>query len=238
MPKSLALVAALALPVFALACGSGGGAPSAQGQDAGDDAGDDSAAVDAGPEASDAAPDVDKSAACASTFGSALTASFGRLDGTVLAVLPPNDQKCALPNSTHMIIQVQMGGAAYRMVVDVLSTIGNPDVFFDEIDAPLAGGAWAEGWHPGTALDYVSTLAVHSGAFVPMHQADLVAKITSEIDLGARISVFATSGGAASEPDSAHLVHRNTPDADGAIVVAPDSALPHYMLLRFGEQTF
>lgn len=220
--------APIALVCITVACGSSASAPSAASSaDAGD------APVDA------AAPlDADKAAPCATTFGSALTNSFGRLDGTVLAVVPPNDQACAKPNSTHLVIQVVMGGAAYRMVVDVLSTQGSPDVWLDEIDAPLAGGAWSEGWHPGVALDYAATLGVHSSAFTDMNQADLVAKITSEIDLGAKISVFATSSGASYEPDSAHLVHRNAINADGAIVVRPDSGNPHWLLLRFAEQSF
>ena len=185
----------------------------------------------------DAMPDaLDKSATCAATFGTGLTAAFGRLDGTVLAVVPPNDQACAAPNSTHLVIQLTMGGAAYRLVVDVLSNQGSPDVDFFELDAPLAAGAWAEGWHPGVALDYVTTLAVHAPQFAAMHEADLVAKITSEITLGAHLSVFATAG--STEPDSAHLVHRNLANQDGAIVIDPDGAHPHYLLMRFDEQTF
>lgn len=219
-----------------LACSSGGGGSSDAPDAAGDGAGETEASADAG--GGDAGADVDKSAPCASTFGGALTAAFGRVDGTVIAVLPPNDQACAAPNSTHMILEVSMGGAVYRMVVDVLSTSGSPDVLIDELDAPLADGAWADGWHPGVQLDYVTTLGVHSTSFTPMHQADLVAKITSELDLGAHVSVFATSGGAASEPDSAHLVHRNLTNADGAIVIHPDAAVPHYILLSFAEQTF
>jgi hypothetical protein len=178
---------------------------------------------------------IDKTAMCASTFGTALNDAFGRVDGTVVAVLPPNDQACAAPNKTHLIIEVMMNGAVYRMVVDVLSTVGSPDVAFTEIDAPLVAGAWSEGWHTGIMLDYVTTLNVHSPAFTAMHQSDLVAKITSEIDIGAKISVYATSAG---EPDSTHLVHRNITNADGAIVIHPDSATPHWMLLRFPEQTF
>jgi hypothetical protein len=186
---------------------------------------------------SDAGADVDKAATCASSFGNGLTNAFGRMDGTVVAVVPPGDEACAMPNSTHLVVQVQAAGAVYRMVVDVLSTLGSPDVLIDEIDTPLAplGMAWAEGWHPGAALDYVTTLNVHSGAFTPVHQADLVARITREIDLGARISIFATSQ---DSPSSAHLVHRNATNADGAIVIRPDSGAPHYILLRFGEQTF
>jgi hypothetical protein len=178
---------------------------------------------------------VDKSATCATTFGTGLTPGFARIDGTVLAVVPPNDQACALPNSTHLVVQITMGGAAYRLVVDVLSNQGSPDVWFHELDAPLAGPAWADGWHTGVMLDYVTTLAAHSTDFVEMNQADLVAKITSELELGANISVFATTG--ATEPNSAHLVHRNATNADGAIVISPDVA-PHYLLMRFDEQSF
>ena len=183
-----------------------------------------------------APPDaVDKSAACASTFGSALTPGFGRLDGTVLAVVPPGDQACALPNSTHLVVQVTMGGAAYRMVVDVLSNQGSPDVWLTERDAALVGPAWSDGWHVGASLDYVTDLSLHSTDFTEMKEADLVTAITAELELGAHISVFATTG--ASEPNSAHLVHRNLTGQDGAIVIAPDSS-PHYLLLRFDEQAF
>ncbi len=182
-----------------------------------------------------APPSVDKAAPCASVFGSALTSAFGRLDGTVVAVVPPNDQACTLPNMTHLVVQVMMQGAVYRLVVDVLSNQGSPDVLFYETDAALAAGPWSEGWHAGAALDYVTTLKVQSGSFKPMVQKDLVTKITGEIELGAHISIFATSAG---QPNSAHLVHRNLTDADGAIVVNPESATPHYLLLRFDEQSF
>jgi hypothetical protein len=187
--------------------------------------------------AADAAEDVDKAAPCVATFGSALTDAFGRLDGTAIAVLPPNDQQCAEPNSTHLILEVLMGGAAYRMVVDVISTDGSDDLLY-EIDAPLVAGPWADGWHPGVVLDYVATLGVHSPSFVATAQSDLVAKITAEIDLGVPISVFATSGGAADEPDSAHLVHRNVTGQDGAIVIHPEAPVPHWILIRFDDQTF
>ena len=200
------------------------------------DASDDAAVDDVVVETSlDAAADVDKSATCAATFGAALTDAFARLDGTVLAVVPPNDQACAMPNSTHLVIQVLVAGDAYRMVVDVLSSYAPYDVLEDEIDAPLSGGAWAEGWHAGASLDYVTDLGVHSDAFTSMAQADVVAKITSQIDLGAKISIFATSQ---SSPSSAHLVHRNLTNQDGAIVIRPDGASPRWILIRFAEQTF
>ena len=207
--------------------GSCGGETSPVAQDAGPDG----LAVDAGDS------DAGKAAACASTFGSELTAAFGRLDGTVLAVVGPTDTQCALPNSDHVVVQVTMHGAAYRMVVNVLSSGTDPDVYLAAVDAPLAGGAFEEGWHPGYALDYVTTLGEHSDAFTAHPMAELVALVTDEIELGAPISVYATSTGG-SYADSAHLVHRNATNSDGAIVLQPDTSAPHYLLFRFGDQAF
>jgi hypothetical protein len=229
-----ASVAWAAFAFVGLACSSNGSAPEGAGASAkgSPDASSDSSAV------VDASDDVDKSATCATTFGSALTNAFGRVDGTVVAVVPPNDQTCAMPNATHLVIQVLVQGAVYRMVVDVLSDVlsdsGSPDVYFYETDAPLAAGAWSEGWHPGVALDYVTTMSLRSTQFTSMAEEDVVAKITSEIQIGAHIAVFATSAG---EPSSAHLVHRNLTGQDGAIVVSPETA-PHYLLIRFYEQSF
>lgn len=189
---------------------------------------------DAAVDAVDAAPLPDgKASACASTFGSALTSAFGRLDGTILAVVEPGNMACAMPNSTHVIIEVTANGAAYRMVANVLSTSSDPHVWLDEIDAPLAGDAWAEGWHPGLTLDYVTTLQVAKTAFTQADQAAAVARFESELVPGARVSVYATSSGG----DSAHLIHRNATNQDGAVVLAPDTA-PHYLLTAFPEQTF
>src|SRR5262247_3992728 len=83
----------------------------------------------------DASPDAstDKSAACASTFGTALTNAFGRLDGTILAVVMPGNMRCAMPNSTHVVLQVTTNGAAYRMVINVLSTSSDPHVWLDDV---------------------------------------------------------------------------------------------------------
>ena len=233
-PRMYRVFAWFALSVGVTACASSSPAPTTALPDAGADAVA-PAPLDSGTDTGDAAVDADKSAPCAKTFGAALTNAFGRLDGTVVAVVPPNDQMCALPNATHLIVQVAMQGAVYRMVVDVLSNRGSADVLFHEMDAPLAGGAWSEGWHPGVVLDYVTTLNVHSGSFAAQVEKDLVATITRENELGAHVSIFATSAG---EPNSAHLVHRNLTGADGAIVLGPDSAKPHYLLLRFNEQSF
>jgi hypothetical protein len=168
-----------------------------------------------------------------SSFGSALTNAFGRLDGSILAVVEPGNTECAMPNSTHVVLQVTTGGAAYRMVVNVLSTSSDPHVFLGETDAPLAGDPWSDGWHPGVQLDYVSTLAVTKAMFTQSDQAAAVARLETDLVPGAKVSVFATSSGG----DSAHLVHRNAANRDGAIVLAPDTA-PHYLLTAFPDQSF
>ncbi len=183
----------------------------------------------------DAYEDAGKARPCAATFGSALSPGFGRFDATILAVVPPGDESCAEPNSTHLVVQGTIDGAAYRMVVDVLSNQGSPDVWLHEFDAPLVGEPWAEGWHTDVPLDYVTTLGLTSTAFTETMEDGLVTAITNELALGAHVSVFATSG--SSEPNSAHLVHRNATNQDGAIVISPDTA-PHWLTMRFDEQTF
>jgi hypothetical protein len=183
-----------------------------------------------------ASPDlaVDKASRCASTFGTALTAPYGRLDGTVLAVVPPGLMSCTRPNSDHLILQVQSGAAAYRMVVNVQSDrAGDTRVAFTERSAPLAGPAFSDGWHTGVMFDYVSTLGAHKADLTPRTMAELVAAITDRLNLDASVSVFAsTSGG-----DSAHLVHRNQTNSDGAIVIDPTGS-PLYLLMAFADQDF
>jgi len=199
------------------------------------------AAIEASIEATlpEASADADKSAKFApeSEFGTELTVGFGRIDGTVLAVVGTKDKQCPLSNNDHVVVEVLMHGKVYRMVVSVLSTYGDPDVGMLEKDAPLAGNAWSEGWHTDAVLDYVTTLGVHTGEFTPHPMAELEPLIESKLDIDAKISVFATND-SAQYLDSAHLIHRNKTDKDGAIVLAPDSPSPKYLLFRFANQSF
>jgi hypothetical protein len=177
-----------------------------------------------------------KSAPCSSTFGNAITQAFGRLDGTIHAVIPPDDQHCAMSNQTHLQIEVESGGREYRMFVNVQSDQGPPDVYVKELDAPLPGLAWADGWHPGLLFDYIAQLGLHSTDFTQVTTALLVPQITDELILGDRISVYASSSN--NNSDSAHLVHRNPTNHDGGIVLHPDGASPHWITVRFDEQVF
>ncbi|HTJ41387.1 MAG TPA: hypothetical protein VL463_04800 [Kofleriaceae bacterium] len=189
--------------------------------------------------ATDAAPDAGKDAACASTFGDVLTNAFGRVDGTVVAIVPPGDARCAQINGDHAVVQVQLGGAVYRMVVDVLGTGTDPAIRVRGAGAPLPAPAFAEGWHPGVTLDYATDLGVHStdADWQTMSLDDATARISDAIALGAPIAVYATSSGG-TKADSAHLIHREGGGHDGAIVLAPDTAHPTWLLFRFATQSF
>jgi hypothetical protein len=128
-----------------------------------------------------------------------------------------------------------MLGDVYRMVVNVQSDQGPPDVYFLEKAAALPAPAWAEGWHPNAPLDYVGDLMVHSGDFMTYDLVDLSNIITHRMDIGAKVSVYAATDGG----DSAHLVHKNDGSGmDGAIVVDASTPDPKFLLFHFDEQMF
>ncbi len=177
---------------------------------------------------------------CASSFGAQFTNAFGRVDGRVVAVVPPNIQ-CTLPNDDHVVIQVEIDGGVHRLVVNVLSNSSDPNIRFMRAQlGPLPAPAFEVGWHPGQRLDYPTTLGVHSGLdagweSLPMEQAS--ARLYDAITIGAPLSVYGTSSGGSSA-SSAHLIHRHARNDDGAIVIDPTSASPTWLLFSFAEQQF
>jgi hypothetical protein len=198
---------------------------------------------DAGPEPADAGePDAGpidaghKYDACAATFGNAFTNAFGRADGTVIAVVPPA-WTCPLPNNDHLVIQISIDGGVQRLVVNVQSSFGDPNIRFTTLTAPLPAPGYDEGWHPNLALDYQS-MGLHSDAgweALPLEQ--VAARIYDAIPVGAPLSVYATSSGGATAA-SAHLIHRNGLQHDGAIVIGPTSQQPTWLLFHFADQVF
>ncbi len=177
-----------------------------------------------------------KADGCASSFGSLFTADFGRADGTVVAVVPPAWQ-CPLPNGDHVVIQLSIDGGVQRLVVNVQSSFGDPNILMRTLIAPLPAPAWAEGWHPGLALDY-PTLGLHADATwdsLTLEQA--ATRVYDAVVVGAPLSVYATSTGG-SYAGSAHKIHRNGQQDDGAIVVDPTGAQPTWLLFHFANQAF
>jgi hypothetical protein len=184
---------------------------------------------------------------CASTFGDKLTDAFGRIDGVVSAVQKPSDTECTLPNDDHVVVQVKMNGAVYRLVVNVKNTRPGPDgappppLHLATIQHAMPAPAFQEGWHTGVKLDYPSSLDVHSddAAFQPKEMDELVSALATELKIGAKVSIYATSQ---NQSSSAHLVHRiknDQTDNDGAIVVSPTSKKStKFLLFRFADQVF
>jgi hypothetical protein len=184
----------------------------------------------------DAATDaVDNSAGCVDTFGQDLENGFGRFDGTLVALVPPGSS-CPWPNATHVILEVRANDQVYRMVAAVMSSRGVPTMALAQRDAALVGPAWSEGWHVGPeyTFDYVDNMSLHRLDFMPLMKDEMVAEIDRQVVVGGKISVFAT---VEDQPDSAHLVHRNSHGKDGAIILDADTS-PHYLMLRFDNQLF
>ena len=164
---------------------------------------------------------------CTSTFGSAVTAVHGRMDGLLVSIVAPGGGPACNDDTSHVHLQVQMNGAIYDVAV-------NTDTLYDELDAPLPGGPWAEGWHPGENLDYPGTLGVHSSGFTTTDPTALAQMVESALAGVNHISVFATGYG----PTGAHDVHRVGNNEDGAIVTQPLDAKPHLLLFCFNTDSF
>lgn len=191
-----------------------------------------------------------KATGCAANdeLGSSIEPGFGRGDGTVTAVVPPTEMHCeASCNPTHLTVEVAIAGKPHRFVVTMRDKYSDDHEMFYLAKAglPLAGPAWSEGWHNSKddggdafALDYVTTLGVHAGDFASHPRDELAALVSDQLAIGAKVSVFATSGG---DDYRAHLVHRYAKKGDGrdgAIVVDPDGAPTHLLFFYEGEKNF
>ncbi len=160
---------------------------------------------------------------CTSALGNAISGGFGRLDGTVFALVPAKTHVCN-SDSSHLHVQIQSNGAVYDAAV-------NLDGQSLSLSAPLKAGAWSEGWHGASSLDYVRDLSVHSNLFRPTSETAL----ERELNVGQRVSVFMSpfshSGG--------HLIHRgHSGGHDGAIVIDADTSSPKYLLFTFTQLSF
>ncbi len=142
-------------------------------------------------------------------------------------ILPPGGAQVCNGDSGHVHLQVQIQGAVYDVAV-------NTDTLYDELDVPLPGGAWSEGWHPGKQLDYPSTLGAHASSFTATNPTALAQWIETQLATVNHIAVFATGYG----PTGAHDVHRKGDGDDGAIVTEPLSPTAHVLLFRFSTDSF
>lgn len=167
-------------------------------------------------------------AQCTSTFGNALTSTHGRMDGYLVQVVAPTTKKGCNADNDHVHLQVKIGSDVYDVAVNV------DGVLTKQLNHALLDGAWAEGWHPGDTLDFVSDLGLHDTDFTSVDLATAVQEVQTLLANANHVSFFATGYG----PDGAHLVHRNGNGNDGALIVNPLSANPTWLVFHFPEQTF
>lgn len=171
-------------------------------------------------------------APCTDRFGHALTPAFGRLDGLLVALVPPRTPRCK-SDERHLHLQLEVDGEAY----DVAVPLGDPatgDVLFKEVRAPVPGGPWRAGWSPGLSLDYVRTFSAHAADFVVLSRDDLLRQLQMELVTKRRVSVWGTGYG----PGGVHEVHRSSAQHDGTIALDPDSPRSRFLLFRFARQRF
>jgi hypothetical protein len=182
---------------------------------------------------------VAKDALCSATFGDAMTNAHGRVDGIITAVVEPGNTRCVQANNDHVVVQVRFNNAIYRMVVNIESNGTVAAIRMRTLPHDLVGPTFAEGWHPNVNLDYANDLGVHSDdvAWQAEPLAAASRRVADALIIGAPISVFATSTGG-TFASGAHLVHRTATNVDGALVVAPTSDAPEYMLFHFADQSF
>jgi len=173
--------------------------------------------------------------ACTSTFGSALTSGFGRMDGYLIAIVPPGPSTAPCnADQGHLHLQVMVDGAIYDVAVNVGTDDATNDVHTTTLDTVQLGLPWSEGWHTDVTNDYTA-LGIHSAA-LPLHsRAENVAALTAELATVNHVSVFGT--GYSPTPSGAHLIHRNN-GRDGMLVTHPLAAAPHARLFSFTTPTF
>jgi hypothetical protein len=214
-------VRAVVLAVALLGCSGGSSKPA-------DASGDTAPGIDGTLDAIDGSP---TRIPCTSQFGSALSSSYGRLDGYLVAIVPPGNGGCNA-DTDHIHLQVKMNGAIYDVAVNVgSSAMDDVHTTTRELDLPV----WSEGWHTGSLVleDYVS-LGVHSTDIPLGTHTQNIADIMADLASVNHISIYGTGYG----PDGAHLIHRNGGGHDGLVISEPLSVPSHARLFSFSSQAF
>lgn len=166
---------------------------------------------------------------CTDQFGAALSTTYGRLDGRLVAIVMPGGGPCNA-DFDHIHLQVLANGSVYDVAVNV-GTSGNADVHTATRELWLS--PWSEGWHTGVSQDYVA-LGVHASEIPLAPPNEIASAVATELSDANHISIFAVGYG----PGGAHLVHRNGVGRDGLVVSRPLSSPAHARLFSFSGQTF
>ena len=165
---------------------------------------------------------------CVEQLGSGLTTSYGRLDGVLVAIVPPGSNKCH-GDADHVHLQI----LANNMTYDVAVNVGVQAQDVHTTTRELAFPAWSEGWHPGAHEDY-ATLGVHTADIPLQTSSQIISALDADLATANHITIFATGYGS----NGAHLVHENGGGHDGMVVTHPLSSPAHARLFSFSGQSF
>ncbi|MGO8999230.1 MAG: hypothetical protein ACLQVI_38380 [Polyangiaceae bacterium] len=250
--ESVWLAIGLAAAVLCASCGgtsedlAKGGTPDGQAPPPSNDASTPAAdgsttppSVDSGsPDAADdAGVPAARNSTCTPTSaqtGSIANTEHGRLDGTLVYVLPLGGSYACNGDNSHVHLQVEVSGLVYDVAVDVGST--GDDVGMYEETLAVPGGAWAEGWHGTDSLAY-PTLGLSSTEFPTTSPTQIAANVESLLEDTSKISIFCTAY--TPQGNGCHDVHyEDGSGEDGAIVLNPTSPSSPILFFRFEGQTF
>ena len=231
--------AGAALFAMVAACGdsaSSDGGSTSTGDDGGT-ASDDGGATtgDGAASTADAAP-ASRNASCtplSQQNGTAVSTSYGRLDGTLVYVVGIGQSRSCNGDDSHVHLQVEVSGNVYDVAVDIGTN--NDEVGLEETSITVPGGAWSEGWHGSDSLAY-KTVGVHSSDMPLTSPHTLGTNLENLLVSTSQISIFCTGY---TTNNGCHDVHYvDGTGRDGAIVLDPSSASSPVIFFRFSSQSF
>ncbi len=165
--------------------------------------------------------------------GKLVDTEHGRLDGTLVYVLPVGGSQECNGDDSHVHLQVEVSGLVYDVAVDIGATGDEVGLYEETLAVP--GGAWAEGWHGADSLSY-PTLGVKATELPIVSPTDVASQVESLLESTSQISIFCTGY---TQDNGCHDVHyENGNGEDGAIVLDPTGAMSPMLFFRFQGQSF
>jgi hypothetical protein len=185
----------------------------------------------------DSGPPAMRNATCtplSAQTGTIVNSTHGRLDGTLVYVVPVGGSGKCNGDESHVHLQVEVTGLVYDVAVDIGSLPSDEVGLYTET-IPVPSGTWTEGWHATDDLSYPS-LSLSSTQFPIADPSAVASQVVALLDSVSKVSIFCEGY---TEGNGCHDVHYVNGNAeDGAIVLDPTSATSPVLFFRFQGQTF
>jgi hypothetical protein len=163
-----------------------------------------------------------------------VTTDHGRLDGTLVYIVPPSGPSSCNGDDSHLHLQLEVSGSVYDVAVDIGKTGDAVGWYQQSITVP--GGTWAEGWHSTDTLGYPA-LGLTSSEFPTLVASQVASEVETALANVTKVSIFCT--GYIPGNNGCHDVHyENGTNEDGAIILDPTSATSPALFFRFEGQSF